>query len=805
MNGTIFTEAEISELVRAQDWVYENAGKDWRDGLLVGNGSMAAIGYAPDSMEWVINKTDVFDGRVPKGRMLKHNELIKYLHDNNVRDSFFMDELEAVTEDSILRSISALIIRLSFGNGELGWSAPAFPEISQRLSLYDGELYSEISAHFLHAKTKCLTPRGRNIFIIRLEDSSDSDKEHYIEISRPYHDNMNPPVWEKGPNDEICFQQVLPGGIGEYAVAVKIVNRTRGAVPGYLQSSISPPAFYDNQEQSRDTRIGRYNVGVTQKGDMDLYVAVCSSYEYEDPLTEALQELNESVKIGFDLLEEENQNWWHIFWQRSAVSFEKYGDIQRYWYFSLYELGCSYGKAPVPALNGMVYGPLNAFNPGVGSSNYNSDQNLQIPLMPLPLTNHTDLIIPLIDTYANCMEELQRHTKYLFEKTGGEGVFTPLVSNQLGNEIPSRSYRYTMCGSAYTGLVLCWAWKYTRNDELMLTKIYPLLCKLIRFYINNLMLQDEKGTYYLDWTIPPEIFRFTRNDTATLSMLKTCMQTAVEFARLAGLDNDEICKWEDILANYPMLAKQVDGGWWGGPDVPLDHFCFATHLLYPFFPAGAYITPEDREATARTLEFIETSAFERTFADQNGRWHFLHGWSWFLANTARLRLGNYEFALEELNRFLEQFAKPNGLFSHNSILILPTEVTENNLNLVRNKDTLPNATDTHSWYTLNTSASPNIDSKRLASPVMEGNSILLFFATETLLQSFDGIIDLFPGVPGDFTGKFHRLLSNGGFEVSAVMECGQVKIIHIKSLSKNIVRLYDPWENKYIVFFCGTW
>ena len=76
------------------------------------------------------------------------------------------------------------------------------------------------------------------------------------------------------------------------------------------------------------------------------------------------------------------------------------------------------------------------------------------------------------------------------------------------------------------------------------------------------------------------------------------------------------------------------------------------------------------------------------------------------------------------------------------------------------------------------------------SPVLEGNSIFLMCATETLLQSYDGVIRLFPGVPEDFTGKFRGFLAEGGFEVSAAMECGRVTALSITALSDSELKIY---------------
>ena len=98
------------------------------------------------------------------------------------------------------------------------------------------------------------------------------------------------------------------------------------------------------------------------------------------------------------------------------------------------------------------------------------------------------------------------------------------------------------------------------------------------------------------------------------------------------------------------------------------------------------------------------------------------------------------------------------------------------------------------WQTSGRCATANTDAKDLAAPVMEGNASFLFCATEMLLQSYDGIIRLFPSVEEDFTGGFTGLLAKGGFEVSASMENGNVVDVKVKSLTDGLMRIYNPFE-----------
>ena len=146
----------------------------------------------------------------------------------------------------------------------------------------------------------------------------------------------------------------------------------------------------------------------------------------------------------------------------------------------------------------------------------------------------------------------------------------------------------------------------------------------------------------------------------------------------------------------------------------------------------------------------------------------------------------------ELERGLYYFAKPNGLFSHDSIIIGDCSKTEANYeNAVKSEGYSADPGRGLWWYELGRCATSNPNAKKIASPVLEGNSIFLLCAAETLLQSYDGIIRLFPCVPENFTGSFERFLAQGGFEVSAMAEEGKLKELRIKSLVGGLLKIYD--------------
>lgn len=783
------SKEETARLVSSHSLTYEYAPTDWRDGLLLGNGDIGAICYAPGGREWVINKNDVFDGRVYDSDVTPHDKIMEHLEKTGEKYSFFIDKLEKRRDRINRRSITPVILRLCNGNGELGWSAPAFPKITDTLSIYEGEVTSVSDAHFIHSTVKSIVPKGRRVVAIRQEGCSVADWDNKLELYRPYHEELDEPEFISFASGGIAFTQTLPEGKGSYAVAALAVARPHGKE----RITYELPADFDFSERKpymTDMRAGKLSAYMMLGGDVDIFVSVVSDYREKNPLESAINEVKEAAELGFEALSEENRKDWQEFWDKCMVDFGEYTEYQHYWLTSMYSLKTAFGTYPMPALSGMLYGPLNATTPGVSAHHYNTDQNIQIPLMPAPVVNHPELIEPYADTFLKNADTLRAYTKRLFGKTGGEGIFVPLVANQNCEELVSGCYRYTMCGSAYTGLILARCWEYTKDERLMREKLYPLLSEFIRFYVNNMLALGEDGLYHLDPTIPPEIFMFTRDDLSTLTMLRSCIKAALDWCEREKCENAETEKWKDVLAHYPSLATREDGSYKGGPDIPDDYFSFGTHQLYPTFPAEEYLGKDDRETARRTIEYIDRDAIERTYSGEHD-WHFIHGWSWFLYYGTLARLGEGERVWNKLSDFIRFFAKRNGLFIHNSVIEIASADSERNHNTYKPKDKITaDMTKTTSWYGVKCS-SPHNHSKELTAPVIEGGSIFIELSTDSFLLSHDGIIRLFPGVPKDFSGAFSSLMARGGVEVSARMEKGRVTEASLTARAPIGVKLLD--------------
>jgi hypothetical protein len=64
---------------------------------------------------------------------------------------------------------------------------------------------------------------------------------------------------------------------------------------------------------------------------------------------------------------------------------------------------------------------------------------------------------------------------------------------------------------------------------------------------------------------------------------------------------------------------------------------------------------------------------------------------------------------------------------------------------------------------------------------------------ECLMQSYDGLIHLFPNWPAHMDARFHHLRAAGAFLVSADKIKGKVVHVELQSEKGGMLRLLSPW------------
>jgi len=155
--------------------------------------------------------------------------------------------------------------------------------------------------------------------------------------------------------------------------------------------------------------------------------------------------------------------------------------------------------------------------------------------------------------------------------------------------------------------------------------------------------------------------------------------------------------------------------------------------------------------------------------------------------------------------FLRTYSKPNGLVSHDAAVIVDPDASEANLETIPD-DVLLDVDEKmpvfEPWHGSGGGSSPNPRAKEFSIPLVEGNADYLTMMTETLLQSHNGIIRVFPGWPSDRNAQFVNLVAEGGFTVSSRFIDGTVQFIKIGQQRyegnhvATSVHIKSPWTGK---------
>ena len=320
------------------------------------------------------------------------------------------------------------------------------------------------------------------------------------------------------------------------------------------------------------------------------------------------------------------------------------------------------------------------------------------------------------------------------------------------------------------------------------------------------MTFNEQTQQYRLYPSEPAEFPFldVGNPTHTLSLLKVTLKTAMEASEILGVDKADRKRWAHLLEHYPDCP--IDKGIFvDGDTVLAEHRINQAGGLYPVFPCGEYDenSPEDiLKAAKKTYRSIGAREVLASYAQAKG-WHFPCGWRVFFHAMQAMRLGFKRDAWRLLRQeWLRCFMKPNGLHTHNAVILANPERSEANLNsipdvtLLEGKEKVPlrelivndicQCTD-------------NLEAKEQVFSCIEDSSIPLVIINEMLMQSHNGILRLFPACPPRWSAEFDGFLAPGAFLVSSSVQEGTVEFVTIKSLVGGTLKVKSPWLGKKVV------
>lgn len=417
----------------------------------------------------------------------------------------------------------------------------------------------------------------------------------------------------------------------------------------------------------------------------------------------------------------EHNAWWKRFWSKSGVELSD-GALELHWYAGLYTVACcARNKKFPPGLWGYSTSDQMGW-----FGDYHLNYNYEAPFYALASSNHTELL----ECYSAPLNDfLPIAKRYAKEYLGINGAYYPVSIGPLGMETDYRpdtkEHGHLFLGQksngAYAAVIPMMHWYATRDTEFAKREYYEFLLSVAEFWENYLVFEDGEYHIYNDCLHEVEWFKAScmpknhleKNCILSLGLVRMLMKLIIDISRTLQLNLDRIPKWQHILDHIrkPSAFESEGEMLLQTEDNKAILDELSLRYLYPAGEIGKYSTPELFEIAKNTHRRCSCWDHGNIFCE-------------YYPMAARLEYSPNDI-ISHIHEVLEKRVRPNGTFDYDG-------------------------------------------------GGLENNAAIPMTVNEMLLQSYEGIIRVFPVWDKTQNAKFSGLRANGAFIVNGCLENGAV-------------------------------
>jgi hypothetical protein len=464
---------------------------------------------------------------------------------------------------------------------------------------------------------------------------------------------------------------------------------------------------------------------------------------------------------GWDAAVRERDAAWAAFWARSAVVLDD-PVLERTWYHNLYFINC--------ALRPGVTCPGLFANWSLGNigtawhSDYHMNYNTQQPFWATFSSNHVDKHLPYVDLVHFLLPVSRQHAREYYGLPGAYFPHSayPVPMTMLPYPVPT--WGWEICETPWTVQSLWWHYLYTLDEAFLGERAFGPIEEAVEFLVAYMQRPEARGPqwgddrYHIFPTVAPELhdglrpgFDMNHDCLVDLTLTRFVFKAYLEACRILGRETALAAAVREILPRLPdySTAETRHGTVLvSAPSEDPQTVYNTPNSLMTVFPGeehGLGAAPEWR----RILE-----ATYRNHRNEGGN-------DLVFQNLQGARLGLLD--LEKFKRQINYSLLPNGACTDMAMSALG-----------RYSDTTP------------------FDFMRNMGIWLE-NFALPAVINECLLQSYDGMLRLFPNWPLARAAEFRTLRAAGAFLVSAACAEGTVQWIEVLSEAGAALTLLSPW------------
>lgn len=452
----------------------------------------------------------------------------------------------------------------------------------------------------------------------------------------------------------------------------------------------------------------------------------------------------------FDNERADNKKWWKKYYNKSRFSSSD-DFLELNWYASQYFLAvCAFNNEFPPGL----YGNFITKDGVNWKGDYHLNYNYQGSFYGACSSNHVELT-DCYDSPILAMRERGRCFSRDF--LGQNGVFYPVgigpkgMITEKSEDVWEKMFLGQRSNAVHSTDIMIMRW-YSTYDKKYAERVYPFFIDVADFWEGYLVKRG--GTYnvvhdavheipYYKDNFDPKKYKKEineENNLLSLGLLRMFFKCIIDMSAELDVDADRRAKWQDIADNlheFPTFVKRgrrVYRYTSNGTAWNNTNTLCIQHI----YPCGQIGLNSDRKA----LKIAKNTFFT------NDRWNDGNGGCSYYPCAARLAISP-KLIIKKMKKNFKKFQLPNLLFLH-------------------------------------------------GGGCLENSSIASATLNEMMLQSYEGIIRIFPDWDTDIDCAFENLRAYGAFLVSSSVEKSQIGQVIITSEKGRRLVLENPFENAKI-------
>ncbi len=455
---------------------------------------------------------------------------------------------------------------------------------------------------------------------------------------------------------------------------------------------------------------------------------------------------------------------WNNYWKCSSVNLAD-KELEKMWYRNLYFLNC--------AVKPGVICPGIFANWSLGSigtawhGDYHLNYNTQQPFWVTFSSNHLDKNL----VYADLVEHLLPISrKWAKEYYGMQGAFFPHSAYPVEMNLhpyPVPDWGWEVFETPWIVQGLWWHYIYSGDKDFLRERAFVPIKDAVLFLADYMMRKDAHGPqwnddkYHIFPSVPPELyglqpgFKFNYDTQTDIAMAKFVFKAYCDAVKILGLQKGErllVKKVETILAHlpeYPTTESSEFGKIYVSVPGEQDGIVYNVPAnlmhVFPGEDMGLFSPDSIKNILAQTV---------KAHRNEGGN-------DIVFINLQKARLG-----MLDIEKFKRQV----------------------------NYATLPNQTVTDAVTGIGGRYSDHTDYMYMGGMgIWFENFALPAVINECLMQSYDGVIRLFPNWNMSSDAEFYTLRARGAFLVSGKLSGGIVGDLSVVSECGEECRIQNPW------------